>query len=181
MRVISLLWALPSAREGMMMSESPSLKCLAHHRMKCHSSANKDMHLLWFRSWHGWVFQGRSDWHSQLFLLSTFILSQTQAPSLLLGKVHSRIPGDSWRRKSFHSGSDKFQAKGVAERLTGSEEASPAQAPRGVRNYRVLSQNTRDIIEGAGEVKNIFRAFAFPLKAQLPRCMSLWRYSWHPV
>lgn len=66
---------------------------------------------------------------SQLFALSTFISSQAQAPFLLLGKVHSRIPEGSWRRKSFHCGSDKFQAKGVAERLTGSEEASPEQAP----------------------------------------------------
>ena len=31
-----------------------------------------------------------------LFLLSTFISSQAQAPSLLLGKVHSRITGGSW-------------------------------------------------------------------------------------
>lgn len=65
MRVVSLLWALSSAREEMMVSESPSLKCLAHHRM-CHSSGSKDMHLLWFRSWHGWVFQGQSDWQSTL-------------------------------------------------------------------------------------------------------------------
>lgn len=62
---LSLLWALPPTREEMMVSESPSLKCLAHHRLlKCHSSGSKGMHLLWFCSWHGWVIQGQSDWHS---------------------------------------------------------------------------------------------------------------------
>lgn len=130
-------------------------------------------------SWHGWVFQGRTDWHSQLFRWEHSSWVKLR-PLLLLGKAFQDSRG-LLRRKSFHSGSDKFQAKGVAERADWQWRSKPSTGSRGVRNYRVLSQNTRDIIEGAGEVKNIFRAFAFPLKAQLLRCMSLWRYSWHPV
>lgn len=159
---LSLLWALPPAREEMMVSESPSLKCLAHHRLlKCHSSGSKDMCASALVSQLAWVgHPGPVRLTQSLFPLSTFISSQAQAPSLLLGKVHSR-----GLLESFHCGSDKFQAKGVAERLAGSEETSSVQTPWGVRSKRVLSQNTRNILEGAGEVKKIFRAFAFPLKA----------------